>query len=244
MAEAFGHNNSEDNPAHKIAREFEERVKKNEFFFLDMQRVNRIYDYYTETQEWRKAKALIEFALETYPHNGELHFRLASVCFEMSRYKLAERAIEESLTYSPYTYEYLSFKSDILARLGKYEEAIDNLKVCMAFASRKDEIYLQMGNVAQICRRPIESEQYYREALLQNKSYEEALIELVYLFESEDKTEAAVNLCNEYLEEHPYAYKVWFILGKLYQKIRELDKALEAYDFVLVIQEDFEQAYV
>ncbi|MEO0898508.1 MAG: tetratricopeptide repeat protein [Bacteroidota bacterium] len=244
MAEAFGHNNSEDNQTHRIAQEFEDKFRKNEFIFLDMGRVNRIFEFYAEAQEWRKAKALIEFALETYPNNGELYFKKAYLYFEMSRFSMAERAIEHSLVLSPFTYEYLSLKSDILARLGKYEEAIENLKVCFAFATRVDEIYLQMGNVAQICRRPKESESYYREALHRNNSFEEAVVELAYLFESEDKIEGAISLCKEYLDEHPYAYKIWFIQAKLHQKVHQLEEALEAYDFVIVIKEDFEQAYV
>ncbi len=244
MAEAFGENGFEDYQTQQIAKEFEKKINNNELFFIDLNKVSRLYEFYVDGQEWRKAKNLMDFAIQTYPTNSQLFYQKAYLLYELCLYPQAEEAIDHSLNFSPYTLEYLSLKADILAKLARYEESIELLKICLAYTQKKEQVLVHMGNVAQICQYPKQSESYYREALQINESFEEAMIELAYLLEAEDKIEEGIALCQVYLDDNPYAFKVWFRLGNLFRKVRKTEDALDAYDYALVINEDFEEAYI
>ncbi|MCI4666797.1 MAG: tetratricopeptide repeat protein [Bacteroidia bacterium] len=242
MAEAFGHNDFEDHRSRQIAREFEERMNNNEVFFMDLARVSQIYDFYVEGQEWKRALALVSFALDTFPTNSQLHYQKSYLLFELGNHKRAEESIEQALILSPLSQDYLGLKADIYGKMGRYEDAIEILNSCLAFTDDLSKLLLHMGNIAQICQRPKESETYYLEAIAEKPGFDEALIELTYLYESEDKITEAIATCEKYLDNNPYSHTVWYRLGCLNQKVSLFDQALDAYEYALVIKDDYEDA--
>ena len=74
--------------------------------------------------------------------------------------------------------DYVLFKSDLLAQLERYEEALSTLQDLMAFTDKREEVYLHMGNVAQVCGQAEDSESFYQMALSINPEFKEAVYEL------------------------------------------------------------------
>lgn len=244
MAEAFGHNDSEDRNPRQIAREFEERFNNNEVFFMDLNRVSRIYNYYLEGQEWKRALALVSFALDTFSSNSHLYYQKAHVLFELGRLRESDAALDSALNLSPNNPEYISLKADVYARLGRYEDAIHMLRAGMVYVDKIEDVFLQMGNIAQICGRPLESEAYYKEALEIKPTFEEALIELSYLLEAEFRITEAQAICEDFLDENPYSHRLWFRLGTIFVKAQLFDQALDAIEYAIIIKDDYQEAYL
>ncbi|MEM9932726.1 MAG: tetratricopeptide repeat protein, partial [Bacteroidota bacterium] len=210
MHDNSGFNDSSKNGASESARKFEEMLSQRQLYYLDLNKVDEIFTYYLTKNDFRKAQQLIELAVKIHPSSSELFFKHAKLLYENSDFSGSLKEINQALYLSPMQPEYLWFKSEVLSQLDKYEEAIELLEGLFIYTDQPSEVYLQMGNIAQICNKLPESEAYYRKALELQPEYEEALFELAFLFESEDKLLDSKELYEAYLEKNPYATMVWY----------------------------------
>nr|WP_321521380.1 tetratricopeptide repeat protein [uncultured Macellibacteroides sp.] len=65
---------------------------------------------------------------------------------------------------------------------------------------------------------------------------------LLYFLHVTDKDKEAIVLANELIDNNPYSYKVWLLLGTIYTKLSEYEKAVEALDFALTCKEGDSEA--
>ncbi|MEO0472759.1 MAG: tetratricopeptide repeat protein [Bacteroidota bacterium] len=243
MHEHFGHPEHEENHARQSAREFERRLQNHELYFIDLMKVNEIFQYYLNSNEFGKARDLVHFAIQTHPTSSDLYHKQARLDFELGNFEEALAQIDQALHYSPASAEYLCIKADLLARLDQYEEAIEILEERLVLADEPALILLQMGNVAQICSKSVESERFYRSALIEDPQCEDALYELAFLMESLDRHEDGIKLYQDFLEDHPYTHLAWYNLAMLQVKQGDKAAALEALDFAIVVDETFHSAH-
>ncbi|MCB0840546.1 MAG: tetratricopeptide repeat protein, partial [Bacteroidetes bacterium] len=243
MQDYPGYNDFEEQQASKKARQFEDQLRQKRYLFIDLIQVEEIFEYYWQKNELSKARDLIHFAIQTYPTTGDLYFKLARIDYELGKFEDSLENVDIALEQNPFDREYVLFKSDLQARLEDYEGALYSLQELMALTDNHEEIYLQMGNIAQICGYPIESESFYKMALSLNPYFEEALYELAFLFESEDNLEGAIQIYENFLDEFPYTEQIWYHLGVLHRKNNNYEKALEAFDYAILINDSLHLAY-
>ncbi|MEM7654515.1 MAG: tetratricopeptide repeat protein [Bacteroidota bacterium] len=244
MKGAFDHQDYEDWRAKKTAKEFERKLQDQELFYLDLIQVEEIYVFYFQSCQYDRARNLLHFALQTHPASADLYFKLAQLDHEQNQYAQGLRQIEEALLLSPMVVDYALFKAELLARLDRFSEAEELLLEWQVLVDEPAAILLQLGNLAQICGLHEISEQYYRKSVAAAPDEQDALFELAFLLESMDRVKEGVQLYVDFLEEYPYAEMVWYNLGILYRKIGNYEKALEAFDYALIIQDDLTQAYL
>ncbi|MEZ4799105.1 MAG: tetratricopeptide repeat protein [Flavobacteriales bacterium] len=66
---------------------------------------------------------------------------------------------------------------------------------------------------------------------------------MAYCFDTADRTAECTEYYLAFIEKHPYSFPAWYNLGNAYQKLDQLEEALDAYDYCLAIQNDFAPAY-
>ncbi|MEO0640495.1 MAG: hypothetical protein AAFY70_12260, partial [Bacteroidota bacterium] len=140
MPDAFNHNDYENHRLKKIAEEFEDRLEKEELFFIDLVQVDELYQYYSTNGEWNRARGLIRFAIHTYPTNSGLYLKSAQIDFEQKKHEEALDGVEHALSLSPTSTDALFLQSEILSRLDRYEEAIASLARLRIFAEDPVEV--------------------------------------------------------------------------------------------------------
>lgn len=244
MPEEFGFHDFEEHRAQQNAREFEKKLQRNERFFIDLHQIDEIFQYYGQQQSWDKARRLLRFALETYPSNADLYYKMARLEIEAAEIEQALEEIDTALQFSPGNYEYLMLRGEVMARLDRYDEAQELLEDLIPLTEHPEEVFIQLGNVAQLCNEFEDSAQYYRQALRLAPDFEEALMELAFLLESEDRSSEAAGLYEDFLENYPYAASIWYQHGLLLHKTGNYERALEALDYALAIRDDFAAAYI
>jgi tetratricopeptide (TPR) repeat protein len=243
MQDPFSHHDFEEHRGRQNAREFERRSQEEDFYFIDLYVVDEIYHYYLETNELGKAQKLVRFAIQSHPSSADLYYKQARLDGEIGKYHAALTHMETVLSLNPGIAEYVVFQAELLARLERYQEAVKVLEALLPLAEYPEDIFLHLGNVAQVCRQMKASEGYYRRALEMAPDFDEALFELGFLLESEDRLPEAIALYQAFLDEQPYASMVWYNLALLHRKEAQLNQALEALDFAIVIDEDFHPAH-
>lgn len=218
-------------------------LKGQGFFFMDLATVDEIFNYYVGNHQWEKARKLLRFALKSHPSSSELYFKQSRLNFELGHFHASLAQLERALQYSPMNTEYLLFKADILTQMEAYTDALQVLDQLRSIHLNPAEVLLQMGNVAQISGKYQDSEFFYRQALEEAPDYEEALYELVFFLESRGRQGEGVRLYLDFLDQNPYSANIWYNLGLLYRSVDNFEKAIEAFDFAIVIQEDLISAH-
>ncbi len=243
MQDPFGHSEYEEHHARSSAKAFEQMLREESFYFMDLGTIDEIYHYYASNRQWKKAQQLLEFGLKSHPSSSDLYYKQSKLYFDLDQYPLSLEQVDIALQFSPMNAEYLFFKADILTQIEDYQEALEVLKQLHGIHHHPEEVLIQMGNIAQACGKNDVCESYYREALEVAPDFEEALYELVFFLESQSRHAEGIKLYEEYIDRFPYSYNVWYNMGMLYRSLDNAYKAIEAFDFAIVIKEDFLSAY-
>ncbi|MEM8890782.1 MAG: tetratricopeptide repeat protein [Bacteroidota bacterium] len=243
MEEFFRNNDFEEQQTRASVREFENMLLEDSFFFIDLGKVEVIYNYYFQTNELHKARKLVDFALQSHPSSGALYYKLAKLEFEYGQYGNALGFIDTALSYSPLQIDYSIFKAEILVRLDRNKDSLDLMEEVLNISTRPEEIYMTMGNLAQISGDPVLSEEYYKRSLAIKPDFEEAVYELAFLLESEDRLTDSIALYEAYLDDYPYSEMVWYNLGVQYRKTGNYERAIECFDYCLAINDELSAAY-
>src|SRR5262249_45447411 len=83
-----------------------------------------------------------------------------------------------------------------------------------------------------------------KNALKQDPKNEEALNRLWFCTELTGTYEDSLHFHEALIEESPYSYLAWFNLGHAYSGLGYYEQALDAYEFTMAIEENFEPAYI
>src|ERR1700746_1276147 len=78
---------------------------------------------------------------------------------------------------------------------------------------------------------------------LKTQENEVALYELAFCYELNGQSEESVKYYTDFVDKHPYTSTAWFNLGVPYNRMGMYEKAIDAYDYSIAIQDDFASAY-
>lgn len=225
------------------AQIFEQRLARKESFFMDVVTIDEVFDYYRVMDEQEKALQLLDYALAHYPFHADFFFRKACVVYEKKDYPGAFDLVTHALAIQPSETNYLLLKGRILHQLQRPDEADAVIAEALSHAEEPADVYYQLGQLAQ------QDEQYrlalenYTKALTENPSLEDTLYEIVFCYENLDEQAEGITFVERYLEAHPYSSAAWYNLGILYHKLGRFEQSIDAFDYAILIQEDFLSAY-
>lgn len=225
------------------AQRFEDRLKSDGAFYMDAVTIDEVYDYYRAMDESSKAQQLLDFAVQQYPYNAEFYFKRSCLAADLDDHTEALRQVNVALELSPADATYLTQKARALTGLGQYPEAHDALAQALELAEEPAEIYYQLGQVRQAEGKLEEAIAYYHQALRGDATFEDPLYEMVFCYETAGLIEAGQSFLRRFLDETPYSAAGWYNLGLLYHKEGLFEKAILAFDYAALIQDDFLSAY-
>jgi len=241
MQNFYGSNSGEEARRRQLALDFEERIQQGYPHYVDLLSVEEIFQYYLSQNNLLKAAQLLRYAQQFHVHAAGLYQKEAWLEMEFHRHEQALEAIERALQLDPGEPSKIFMKTEILAKLDYYDRAINLLKGMLSVTLSPKEVLLQMGNVAQLCGKEHQSEAYYRQALDHAPDFQEAVYELAFLLEALEKHGEAIKVYQDFLEKRPYSAEIWYQLGRLLRGNGDLEAALEAYDFAILVKETTER---
>jgi len=58
-----------------------------------------------------------------------------------------------------------------------------------------------------------------------------------------DKQEESIKFYEQYIDNEPYSYAAWYNLGNAFNKMDLFEKSIDAYDYAILIKDNFASAY-
>lgn len=236
-------NDFKDREEAEFVRRFEEMLRNKEVYFFDIEAYESIIDYYISMGKLEEALQACNFALEQYPYSTDLTLDKAHLLINMGEYLQALELLEGVENLHPNDLDTMLLKGTALCLSGKYQEAVETLEHTLPFADDKPEVYYNIGVAYQTWGRYEKAIEQYQKALLLDMGHERALQELFYCWEFLEKLEEGIAFFEKLIDESPYTHLAWYHLGMVYFKLLRYEDAVQAFEYVNLIQIDFVDAY-
>ena len=235
-------NNEEIN---EILRKYENLKKGRSHSFLDEEAFEKIIDYFDEKEDLKKAMEAAEKGAEQYPYSSTLLVRKADLLIASRNYPDALAILDRAVMLDSSSIEVYILRTEAYLAMDKQEKAVEILEQGLQFFSGDEKIAL-LFELADVYDDYQEFEKVFdclRLILEADPNNEEALYKICFWTDFTGRNEEGIRLHRQIIDEYPYNELAWFNLAAAYQGLKLYEKAIDAYQYALAINEKFDYAY-
>jgi tetratricopeptide (TPR) repeat protein len=213
--------------------------------FLEEESFEKIIDYYDDLEEYTKALEAVELSLEYFPFSSALLLRKANLLLISRKYHQALEVLEKAEMFDATDVNLYILKTDAYLALDKQERAVELLEEAIARFEGEEKIEL-LFELADVYDDYEEFEKVFDCLLMileEDPTNQEALYKICFWTDFTGRNEESIRLHLKIIDEHPYNELAWFNLAAAYQGLKLYEKAIDAYQYAIVIDEKFDYAY-
>lgn len=229
----------------RSVEKYEEMRERKERYFFDVDALLKIIDHFIDRLDYEKSLEVTRYGQSLHPHTVSFTLKEAHVFALMGRENESLQLLEKVEHVSPFDIEIHLIRGNIYNALEQYPKAIASFRKALELADdQKDDIYLSLAITYQNMTEYSKAVDYYKLSLLSNPANEIAMEEMLVSLEFSHRTGEGIEFFKRLIDEHPYSFMLWYYLGELYVKQGLFEQALHAYDYCLLIREDFAPAHL
>jgi tetratricopeptide (TPR) repeat protein len=222
-----------------LVEKYEQMLAFGRKIYFDADEFAALADHYNSLGENEQAQEVIDEGLRMHPASPDLMVLKAKTMVYAEKY-------EEAFSYlnnipGDGDVELALLRIETLLHLEKKEEANILINETISRELSIDDLYVFITEVGYILN-DVESYDraisYLEESLKIDDSNPDVLIDLAYANEMKGDFGRAIEYNNRLLDLDPYSFEGWVNIGKLYSMNKQYDKAIDAFDFALTINEN------
>lgn len=204
-----------------------------------------LIDFFETNNDRENALLACDASTTLYPFSSVLLLRKAELLMDQKKYGQALKVLDQLDEIDPQNIECVFLKSDILLEQNRFSEAVDILEkhVDRFDSVDKTDILLELSEIYDELEEFDKVYTTLKRILMYEPANEDALLRICFWAEINNKHEDSIALHQEILEETPYNAMAWYNLGVAYQGLKLYEKAIDAYEYCLAIDDKFEYAY-
>jgi tetratricopeptide (TPR) repeat protein len=235
----------ERSPLEELIQRFQDIKSGNATSMLDEEEYERVIEYYFQNSNDIEALLACEIGKTYYPFSSSILMLKAEILTQTQKYGQALKALDEVEQYDHTNLGAVLLRADILLSQVKYDQAAAHLQHSADNFEGKEkiEILLELSDVYDECEEYEAVYETLKKVLELEPRNEEALQKVSFWAEFTNKLEDSVALHTQLTNEDPYSTLAWFNLGAAYQGLKLYEKAIDAYEYCIAIDEKFEFAY-
>jgi tetratricopeptide (TPR) repeat protein len=238
----YGQNRDE---LRELLEQYNNLVEGKAHSFIEEEGFERIVDYYDEKEKYNKAFEAAELGCNQYPYSAALLIKKADILISLRKYRESLDVLEQAELLDASDGSLFIIRADAFLALDMQEDAhkiFDYIIEYFEGDERIDllfelsEVYDDYENFEMVfdCLKII---------LELDPSNEEALYKICFWTDFTGRNEEGISLHLKIIEEFPYNELAWFNLGAAYQGLKLYEKAIDAYQYAVAIDEKFDYAY-
>lgn len=213
--------------------------------YLEEDSFERIILHFQDSESYDQALEAAQLAVDRYPYSAMLKIKLADVLILIRRFREADQILEEAILLDNRDINLYILKTEICLALERPEEAASILEDALERFDGDERIEM-LFELADVYDDYEEYERVFdciREVLLVDPTNEEALYKICFWSDFTGRNEESIRLHLQLIDDNPYSELAWFNLGSSYQGLKLYEKAIDAYQYAIVIEEKFDYAY-
>lgn len=227
-----------------IVDRYESMLASNTTAFFDVAELESLFEHYLQNGRAKQARQVLQYASSLFPESLALQLREAQLMAGAGQLHEAIPRLENLLAFEPSNDEIHLTLATLYSQVDRHQEAIGHYRKALELGEdvhRNDlfiDIALEHENVGQWDM----AIAVLQEALRENPNNETALHELGFCLETMGNHAQSVELFTAFVDDHPYSCPGWYNLGNAQQRVGQYQKAIDAYEYALVIDEEFSPA--
>jgi tetratricopeptide (TPR) repeat protein len=213
--------------------------------FLEEEAFEKIIDYYDDLEEISKALEAAETAIEYFPFSAPLLIKKAGLLLATRKYRGALELLEKAELFDATDINLYILKTDAYLAMDMHESAVGLLEQAITSFEGEEKIEL-LFELADVYDDYEEFDKVFdclAVILQEEPTNEEALYKICFWTDFTGRNEESIRLHLAIIEEYPFSELAWFNLAAAYQGLKLYEKAIDAYQYALAIDEKFDYAY-
>lgn len=233
-------NNNDNQPLSK----FELMLKTNSVYFFDSNEFEEIILFYVDSGKFSLAKKALQLGLSQHPTSVTLKLMQVELFILDEKLEAAEKLLDQLIEIEPSNEDIYIQKATIYSKKGKHLLAVDNLKIALVYADEDAEI-LSMIGMEYLFLEDFDTARFnFAKSLDVEFENYSSLYNVIYCFDMMKKHNEAIDYLKNYIEKDPYSEIAWHQLGRQYYIIFDYGKALEAFEYSILIDDEFIGAHL
>ncbi|MBS1777411.1 MAG: tetratricopeptide repeat protein [Bacteroidetes bacterium] len=212
---------------------------------MDEEEFERVIEHYFHCGNEEQALLACDIARTYYPFSASILLLRAEILTQSQKFGQALKVLDDLEQYDQNNIDAVLLRSDILVSQFKYDQAAALLEQKAEHFAGRDliDLLLELSDVYDECEEFDAVFETLKRIVKIDKRNDEALQKLCFWADFTERNEESVALHTALTDEDPYNSLAWFNLGAAYQGLKMYEKAIDAYEYCVVIDETFEFAY-
>jgi len=213
--------------------------------FLEEDSFERIIDYYDEKEQFRLALEAAEYAVAQYPYSAGLLLKKADILLALTNYKGALYVLEQAELLDSGDKDLYILKTDAYLALDQQEKAAAVLEFAINHfdGDERLELLFELADVYDDYENFEKVFDCLKMILEDDPNNEEALHKICFWTDFTGRNEEGIKLHKWIIDQYPYNELAWFNLAAAFQGLKLYEKAIDAYQYAIAIDEKFDYAY-
>lgn len=230
----------------KLVAEFEMRLEEGALNFVKEDSYNQLIHYYTNELQVDKALEVADLAISQYSYRSEFYISKAKLLIQINSLDEALSILEKAENIAPYELDISLLKSKIYAYSGLISESINILTELKTYSTDSDlsDVFLYESFIHEVSQDFPEMYNSLKQSLDFNNTNHEALERIWLAIELTKKYNDGANFHKHLIDNNAYNHLAWYNLGNAHACLGDYDKAIESLEYAIIIQSDFEYAYL
>jgi len=228
-----------------VAQQFEESLSLNQSWFVDSQILEVLILHYLDVEQLDFARKACQFGLDTYPYSSCFLRLNAVILAESKNYDTALQFIASASQMEGDLVENYLVEADILMHSNRTDEAENVLNKAMdLFGACSQDLLFTRLSLYEKRLQYSKAFQVLKDYLFTNDSDDQLLARVFFYTEVTESYDESITLHKHITDNDPYSCLAWYNLGSCYSSLEQFDLAIDAYEFSMVINPEFDMAYV
>ncbi|MDR2223941.1 MAG: tetratricopeptide repeat protein [Flavobacteriaceae bacterium] len=223
---------------------FESMLKTNKVLFFDSEEFENIILHYLDSGKLTMAKKALQLGLEQHPNSVGLKLVEVEILIFQNKLEKAERLLHEIEAIEPENDEIYVQKASIQSKKGFHAEAIDSLKKALELTEDVADIYSLLGMEYLFIDEIEQARENFILCLENDEEDQSALYNVTYCYDFLGENQDAIDFLSSFIDRNPYSEIAWHQLGRQYLLLKNYEKAEWAFNYAILIDDQFLGAYL
>lgn len=228
-----------------LIRQYEDLRSGKKSSFLDEESFEILILHFNDKNDFYKALEITETALDYFPYSGGMLIKKADLLIATHRYNEALDILRQAELYESENIDIYILRTDAFLALDLHEQAAALLEEALLIFEGEEKIDL-LFELADVYDDYENFEKVFdclKLVLEMEPANEEALYKICFWTDFTGRNEESIRLHQKIIDEQPYSELAWFNLGSAYQGLKLYEKAIDAYQYAIAINDKFDYAY-
>ncbi|MEI9935247.1 MAG: tetratricopeptide repeat protein [Ferruginibacter sp.] len=213
--------------------------------FIEEDSFEKIIDYFDEKDQLGQALEASDYAVEQYPYSSSLLLKKADLLIAGKQYKDALYFLDQAELLDSSDITLYILRTDAYLALDQQQKAAAVLEAALEHFEGDDKIELlfELTDVYDDYENFEKVFDCLKLILELEPTNEEALYKICFWTDFTGRNEEGIRIHQKIIEDFPFNELAWFNLGASYQGLRLYEKAIDAYQYAVAINEKFDYAW-